>query len=121
MAWLYVFLDGIVEILWVLGLKYSHDILTWLVTAVLIVLSFYLLIKATEKLPVGSVYAVFTGIGTAGIVLVDTFVFGTPISILKVIFLCCIVIGVIGVKLITGSGDDPTSSPSKQENERSVI
>ena len=109
MAWMYVFLDGIIEVFWVLGLKYSHDALTWSITGVLIVLSFYVLMKANEKLPAGTVYAVFTGMGTAGIVLADTFIFGTSVSVLKIVFLLCIVTGVIGTKIIT-----PTEEGVKQ-------
>lgn len=106
MAWLYVFFDGIIEIFWVLGLKSSHDALTWSGTVILIIFSFYLLMKANETLPAGTVYAVFTGIGTAGIVIVDTVLFGEPMSVQKIIFIACIVTGVMGSKIITSREED---------------
>lgn len=106
MAWALVFLAGIMEIFWPLGLKYADNIPEWGGTILLIVLSFGLLIKAYEKLPAGTVYAVFTGMGTMGIFLIDTLYFGTPASVQKIIFFSLVVIGVIGVKLVSEDGGD---------------
>lgn len=63
MAWLYVLFAAIVEVFWVIGLRYSETFLEWTGTIVMIIFSFYFVIKACEKLPSGTVYAVFTGSG----------------------------------------------------------
>lgn len=101
MAWLYVLFAAIVEVFWVIGLRYSDTVWEWLGTIIIIVFSFYFVIKACEKLPSGTVYAVFTGSGAAAIVLVDFFIFDAEFSIQKVIFIGLIIIGVIGIKITT--------------------
>ena len=111
MAWLYVLFAAIVEVFWVIGLKYSDSLLEWIGTGIVIILSFFFVIKACEKLPAGTVYAVFTGSGAAAIVLIDFIVFGADFSIAKVFFIGLIIIGVIGIKMTTpdeaaAEGDD---------------
>ena len=61
MAWIYVILAGIIEIFWVIGLKHAEAPLEWAGVALLITISFVLLFRAYKDLPVGTVYAVFTG------------------------------------------------------------
>lgn len=63
MQWLKVILAGLIEVIWVIGLNNAHNFVTWLFTLVFIALSFYLMISASKQLPVGTVYAVFVGIG----------------------------------------------------------
>lgn len=63
-SWIYVFVGGLIEVVWVSGLKHADSILAWIVTVLAVVASFYLIIKAANRLPVGTVYAVFTGLGT---------------------------------------------------------
>lgn len=99
--WLYVILGGVVEVLWVSGLKHSTNILEWILTIAAIAVSFYLIIDASKLLPVGTVYAVFTGLGTAGTVLTEMLVFGEPFSWLKTLLILVLLAGVIGLKLIT--------------------
>jgi paired small multidrug resistance pump len=99
--WGYVILAGIIEILWAMGLKYSTNLTSWAGTFLLILLSFVVLIKATQKVPVATAYAVFTGIGTAGTVLVEMIVFGEPFSWNKIFFIMLLLVGVIGLKLVT--------------------
>ncbi|KMY51339.1 DMT family transporter [Peribacillus loiseleuriae] len=99
--WIYVLLAGILEIVWVSGLKYSNNILEWVVTGATIVVSFIVLVKATKHLPIGTVYAVFTGIGTAGTVIVEMVVFGEPFKLLKMILVGTLICGVIGLKMLT--------------------
>lgn len=101
MAWLYVLLAAIVEVFWVIGLKYADSILEWSGTVIMIVFSFYFIIKACEKLPAGTVYAVFTGSGAAAIVLIDFLVFGAAFSVSKILFIGLIIVGVIGIKITT--------------------
>lgn len=65
MQWLKVILSGLIEVVWVTCLNYAHNTFTWLITLLFIALSFYLMLSATKQLPVGTVYAVFVGIGAA--------------------------------------------------------
>ncbi|GIO24437.1 multidrug efflux SMR transporter [Oceanobacillus sp. J11TS1] len=102
--WIYVILAGIIEIIWVTGLNYSTTILQYTGTGIAIIFSFIVLIKATQYLPVGTVYAVFAGIGAVGTVLVDSIIFGAPFKLTKIIFIALIILGVIGLKLL---GDRP--------------
>lgn len=101
MAWIYVILAGIIEIFWVIGLKHAEAPLEWTGVALLITISFVLLFRAYKDLPVGTVYAVFTGIGAGGIVLTEIFIFGEPFSIVKVLLIGLIFFGVIGLKRVT--------------------
>ena len=100
--WVLVFIAGLIEVGWAMGLKYAHTIPLWIGVIALIVLSFYVLIIATEKLPVSTVYAVFTGIGTAGTVIVETLLFNEPFSLTKVGFIALLLVGVIGLKMLSG-------------------
>lgn len=100
--WLLVFLAGLIEIGWAMGLKYAHSMPLWIGIAALIVLSFFILIIATNKLPVSTVYAVFTGIGTAGTVIVETLLFDEPFSMTKISFIVLLLVGVIGLKMLSG-------------------
>ncbi|HHV36057.1 MAG TPA: multidrug efflux SMR transporter [Syntrophomonadaceae bacterium] len=101
MAWLNVVLAGIVEIFWVIGLRYSQNLWQWTATIIMIILSFYLIIKACERLPSGTVYATFTGIGASSIVLIDFVVFNADFSWVKVLLIGLIIFGVVGLKLTT--------------------
>lgn len=106
MAWGYVALAAIVEIFWVVGLRYSETPLQWAGTVVAIIFSFYFIIKACAKLPSGTVYAVFTGSGAAAILLVDIFVFKAGFTWITLSFIGLIVIGVVGIKLTTDEQTD---------------
>jgi paired small multidrug resistance pump len=97
----YVLFAAIVEVVWVIGLKYAGSWLEWSGTGAAIVFSFFFIIKACEKLPAGTVYAVFTGSGAAAIVLIDFLVFGAAFSGGKAFFICLIILGVIGIKMTT--------------------
>lgn len=113
MPWLYVLLAAIVEVFWVIGLRYSGNIWEWGGTVIAIVFSFYFIIKACEKLPAGTVYAVFTGSGAAAIVLIDFVVFGAEFTMSKVFFIALIIIGVVGIKLTT---TDKEAEPVKERS-----
>lgn len=100
--WLFVIAAGVVEILWVFGLKQSSTLLEWSGTVLLIIFSFYLVMHASKYLPVATVYAVFTGIGTAGTVTVGMLFLGEPFSWMKLLFIVLLLVGVLGLKLVTG-------------------
>lgn len=99
--WVKVFIAAFFEIFWVIGLKHATDSWTWAGTVISIIISFYLLIMAGRKLPVGTVYAVFVGIGTAGTVFSEIIFFGESFKLSKMILLVLLLTGVIGLKLVT--------------------
>ncbi|MBI5973326.1 DMT family transporter [Staphylococcus caledonicus] len=101
MQWLKVVLAGLVEVIWVTGLNNAHNFITWLFTLIFIALSFYLMLSASKYLPVGTVYAVFVGIGAAGTVIVDMIFFNQPFTFSKISLLLLLLIGIIGLKLST--------------------
>ncbi|TMV52127.1 multidrug efflux SMR transporter [Paenibacillus mesophilus] len=99
--WMLVFVAGLFEIAWVSGLKHAYDTLTWIGTIVAILISMDLLIRASKRLPIGTTYAVFTGIGTAGTVVMEMVVFGEPFKIGKLLLIMLLLAGVVGLKTIT--------------------
>ncbi len=104
MAWLALTLAGILEIGWAIGLKYTDGftrLLPTVATLAAIVASLALLGVAVRRLPVGTAYAVWTGIGTAGTVLLGIWLFAEPADPLRLLFIAMIVAGVIGLRVVT--------------------
>ncbi|GIQ68404.1 QacE family quaternary ammonium compound efflux SMR transporter [Xylanibacillus composti] len=99
--WMKVFVAAFFEVFWVIGLKHANDFWTWAGTVISIAVSFYLMIMAGKKLPVGTVYAVFVGLGTAGTVFSDIVFFGEPFRPEKILLILILLAGVIGLKLVT--------------------
>ena len=99
--WMKVFIAAFFEVFWVIGLKHANSIWEWTGTVIAIIISFYLMIMAGRKLPVGTVYAVFVGLGTAGTVFSDIVIFGEPFKVAKIILILILLAGVIGLKLVT--------------------
>lgn len=102
MAWVYLFIAGVFEVIWAIGLKYSHGftrLYPSLITLGGMLISFYLLSLATKSLPIGTAYAIWTGIGAFGSVLLGIILFSEPLNILRIVFLCLILIGILGLKL----------------------
>ncbi|GAB6991251.1 DMT family transporter [Paenibacillus pini] len=111
--WLFVIIGGVVEVVWVSGLKHADHIWEWLITLVAIITSFILLIEATKKLPIGTVYAVFTGLGTAGTVIAEMLLFGEPFRWSKTILILLLLSGVIGLKMVTAEGSSTDETEAK--------
>ncbi|MGO4889515.1 DMT family transporter [Anaerobacillus sp. MEB173] len=99
--WLKVFVAAFFEVFWVIGLKHADGFWTWAGTVISILISFYLMIMAGRKLPVGTVYAVFVGLGTAGTVISEIIFFEEPFKISKILLILLLLTGVIGLKLVT--------------------
>ncbi|HBS0502719.1 TPA: quaternary ammonium compound efflux SMR transporter SugE [Klebsiella pneumoniae] len=94
MSWIVLFIAGLLEVVWAVGLKYTHGfsrLVPSVITIVAMVASMALLSWAMKTLPVGTAYAVWTGIG---IVLL-----GESASAMRIASLVCIVIGIIGLKI----------------------
>jgi paired small multidrug resistance pump len=113
LAWFYVVLAAIVEVFWVIGLKYSNSILEWSGTILAIVFSFYFIIKACETLPAGTVYAVFTGSGAAAIAFIDFAIFESDFAISKVLLIGLIIFGVVGIKITSEDQETPPDRGGK--------
>lgn len=99
--WIKVFVAAFFEVLWVIGLKHANSFWTWGGTVIAIIISFYVMIMAGKKLPVGTVYAVFVGLGTAGTILSEVLFFGEPFKLAKILLILLLLAGVIGLKLVT--------------------
>jgi quaternary ammonium compound-resistance protein SugE len=103
-AWLWLFLAGLTEIAWAVGLKYSHGF-TRLVptvwTLVNMVASFVLLAQALKVLPLGTAYAVWTGIGAVGTALLGIVLFAEPAAWPRLGCIGLILAGIIGLKMLT--------------------
>lgn len=106
MAWVYLVIAGIFEVVWAIGLKYSHGftrLVPSVVTVVGMIVSFYLLALATKTLPIGTAYAIWTGIGAVGAVIIGILFLGEPRSMLRLMFLGCILVGIIGLKFTSAA------------------
>ncbi|WP_159885128.1 DMT family transporter [Paenibacillus puerhi] len=104
--WILVGIASLFEVGWVSGLKHASSFWEWAGTAVAIVISFYGLIRASSLLPVGTVYAVFVGLGTAGTVLSEVLFFEEPLQPIKLALIAVLLGGVIGLKLVTQDKPD---------------
>lgn len=104
MAWISLVVAGLFEIVWALGLKYTNGFTRlWptIGTLVAMVLSVAFLEYAVRKLPLGTAYAVWVGIGAAGTAVLGMALFGESRAPLRIFCLILIVAGVIGLKLVT--------------------
>ncbi len=101
MLWFMLVLAGLFETGWAVGLKYTHGFTRlWpsVGTVAAMVASFLLLAHAMRTLPVGTAYAVWTGIGTAGTFIAGVFLFGETVSLPRLLFLAMILVGIAGLK-----------------------
>jgi paired small multidrug resistance pump len=94
---------GLCEVGWVAGLKHASSAGEWTLTAIGILLSFYGLIYVTRVLPVGTAYAVFTGIGAAGTVLAESIFFNAELDAVKLTLVIVMIIGIAGLKVTSDS------------------
>ncbi len=101
MAWTFLLVAGLLEICWAIGLKYSEGFTRfWPSTGTLLAMaaSFGFLAQALKTIPVGTGYAVWTGIGAAGTAVLGMVLFAESTSTIKVFSLLCIILGIIGLK-----------------------
>lgn len=107
MAWVILFVAGLFEIGWAVGLKYTEGFTRlWpsVGTGVSLVLSMGLLGWALKTLPLGTAYAVWTGIGAVGTALFGILVLKEPATAARLVCLCLIVAGILGLKLFSPPG-----------------
>ena len=104
MPWLLLFVAGLFEIGWAIGLKYTDGFsrpVPTILTIVSMVASVALLGLALKSLPVGTAYAVWTGIGTVGTAILGMILFGDPATALRLACIGLIVAGILGLKLVS--------------------
>jgi len=104
MAWINLLIAGFFEISWAIGLKYSHGftkIIPSSLTVIGMILSFYFLSLSLKELPLGTAYAVWTGIGTVGTVILGIILFKEPASVMRFICIALILTGISGLRLLT--------------------
>lgn len=104
MAWLILFIAGLFEVGWAIGLKYTEGftrLLPSLFTLVSMGISVGLLGLALKSLPVGTAYAVWTGIGTVGTAILGMVLLGEPAGALRLLCIGLIVAGIVGLKLVS--------------------
>ncbi|WP_211829818.1 quaternary ammonium compound efflux SMR transporter SugE [Kistimonas asteriae] len=104
--WLYIAIAGVFECVWAVGLKYTEGFTRLLPTAgtvAAIVISFYFMALALQKLPMGTAYAVWTGIGAVGVATFGMLFLGESRDILRIFCILLIVAGIIGLKLVSAS------------------
>lgn len=102
MAWLSLFFAGLTEIGWAIALKYSHGftrLIPSILTIGVMILSFFLLAHSLKTIPIGTAYAVWTGIGIMGTVILGILLFNEPVSFCRILFLSMILIGIVGLKV----------------------
>ncbi len=102
MNWVYLGIAGLLEIAWAIGLKYTDGwtkLLPSFATGVLMVASFYFLSLAIKTLPIGTAYAVWTGIGTVGAAILGMILFDEPRDLVRIACILLIVAGIGGLKL----------------------
>lgn len=104
MQWFILFLAGLLEVVWAVGLKYTEGftrLTPSIITGVAMVASVVLLGLAMRTLPLGTAYAIWVGIGAAGTVIAGIFLFNEPTSLLRLGSVALIGLGVVGLKLAT--------------------
>ena len=103
MAWTYLFFAGLFEIGWAIGLKYTDGFsrpMPTVLTIASMIVSLGLLGLALKTLPVGTAYAVWTGIGTVGTALLGIWLLGEPATAMRLACIALIVSGIVGLKLV---------------------
>lgn len=102
MSWLILLLAGLFEVAWAIGLKYTEGFtrpLPTLLTVSAIIVSLALLSLAMKGLPLGTAYAIWTGIGAIGTLIAGVILFGEPITLLRMASAALIICGLIGLKI----------------------
>jgi quaternary ammonium compound-resistance protein SugE len=104
MAWVYLVIAGIFEMGWAIGLKYTDGftrVVPTALTVVAMIISVVLLGLALRDLPVGTGYAVWTGIGTVGTAVLGMYLFGDPVTAARLASIGLIVAGIVGLKFLS--------------------
>lgn len=107
MAWTYLFVAGLFECAWAIGLKYAEGFtrpIPSVLTLVAMGASLWLLSLAMKTIPVGTAYAIWTGIGATGVAILGMVLFGESRDVLRILCLLLIVSGILGIRFVAPSG-----------------
>jgi quaternary ammonium compound-resistance protein SugE len=105
MSWIYLLIAGIFETAWAIGLKYTEGftkLYPSLWTATSMILSLYFLSLSLKTLPIGTAYAVWTGIGALGAFIFGIVLFKEPIEFWRIFFISLLIISLVGLKSTSG-------------------
>ncbi len=105
MNWFILFIAGLFETAWAIGMKYSNGftkLYPSIFTIITMSLSVYLLSVSLKTLPVGTAYAVWTGIGAVGTAILGIILFGESKEVIRIFFIFLIVAGIIGLRVFSG-------------------
>lgn len=98
--WLKVAAAVVLEPMWVLGMKHADNWAMYVMTAFALVASFLMVLKASSQLPVGTVYAIFVGLGTAATIMSNWMFYGEALNAAQLVLIAVLIFGVIGLKLM---------------------
>lgn len=104
MAWVILIIAGLLETGWAIGLKYTDGFrkpIPSLLTILAIAASMYLLAWSARSIPIGTAYAVWTGIGATGAAILGIFLLKEPASLARIFFLILLLVAIAGLKLTT--------------------
>lgn len=104
MAWIYLIIAGLLEVGWAVGLKYTEGwtrLLPSVLTGSAMIVSFYFLSQALKTIPIGTGYAIWTGIGAVGAAILGMLVFGESRDVARIICILLIVAGIVGLKVFS--------------------
>lgn len=104
MAWIYLFIAGLFEIGWAVGLKYTEGFTKFwpsIITIATMILSFYFLSTAVKTIPIGTAYAIWTGIGAVGTAILGIILFGESKEFMRMLFILLIIVGIVGLKFFS--------------------
>ncbi len=105
MEWVYLVIAGGLEVFWSTCMKFSEgfsDLKYTILTVVGMIFSFLFLSQATKSLPLGTAYAVWTGIGALGAVIVGIVMFKEPVTAARIFFVALLLVGIVGLKATSG-------------------
>ena len=106
MNWFYLLIAGILEVGWAIGLKYTDGwtkLYPSIMTVIGMIASFYFLSLALKSLPIGTAYAIWTGIGTVGAAVLGMVLFDEPRDVVRILCIMLIIAGIAGLKITSAS------------------
>lgn len=107
MAWILLILAGVFEVVWAVGLKYTDGFTKPLASTITIggmVISVWLLSLALKSIPLGTGYAIWTGIGAVGTAIAGMILFGESRTVIRLVCIAMIVAGIVGLKIFSEAG-----------------
>lgn len=113
--WMKIIIGVLFEVVWVSGFNHAGNWWQWALTIVALGVSYYFFFRAGQELPVGTSYAVFVGLGTLAAVVVDALVFKTPISGIQMALTALLLVGVVGLMLVSDEEEAPVTPAVKVE------